>query len=130
MIALSANPWLSLVALVFVSPPECRADDAGWFPEYEVTKWGHETSCAAWNYLENHPPLGKHKTNDYYNALADQRWRMHCWVHLYQARWSYEHESQWYANYRQGPSNLRQLRFLIGDDAYFAGRMPPPIGGY
>ena len=125
MIALSANPWLSLVALVFASPPDCRPEDAGRFPDLAMAHVGWRAAYESANVLDGIRPLEHHRQKAWSESCSEQRWRCECWAKLYDARYGYERAGDRYAV----TNLLRELRRLIGDDAYRVGRMPYPIGG-
>ncbi len=56
----------------------------------------------------------------YWQRMTSQgRWCADCWENLHWARVSKEIDY----NYR----HLRELRNLLGNEAYYSGRMPPPV---
>lgn len=110
-------PWL-LLALWAAGPPEA---DLYRFPPFEVARpaWRQ-----AWDYADglarqSHPSLMSEREWPPDDLRADAAWCLACWAAL---DWAHCHACS-----RERRQWLARLRKRLGDDDYYAGRMPPPV---
>lgn len=110
----------TIVLIALYSPPDCQLEDRHRFPPLDPALAAKQFARAHLCHLEHNQPLETWKWESWCEAKRDARWCYDCWDWL-QAAQGGEGRGKDYWLY-----SLRRLRQLIGDEAYFAGRMPPP----
>lgn len=96
-----------------------RASDQERFPPGEVSKecWTFANAYVA--YLERQSLLWPHRAEWYMDTIAEAKQLATIWKHAY------------YLNGGYGTTtvreHLREIRSLLGEDAYMTGRMPLPV---
>ncbi len=110
---LPGEPWVS-------SPCVCRADLL-CFPPAKIVDDALKTANAHIAWLQEQRKFRQHDDDGGWFDSADNcRW---CWRHLSYALW-YRDAIQDDAHMRR---NLMFLRMRLGNEAYYSGRMPPPV---
>lgn len=114
-----------LMVAAFVQPPDVCITDANWFPaNYEaclslrMMAYRHSETMKGevfgWNCLEV-----------FEQWQEECKWRLSCWDALEDAKNPAIRVND---DWRLG--RLASLKGLIGDEAYYAGRMPDPLPTY
>jgi hypothetical protein len=108
--------FLNLVVLV---PLPSLEAELRRFPPHEVVQEYLAFNRGYQGHLESWRLLAPHHAEEIGEALGETRRLYWIWDKLDDAWGSCAGESRWEA--------LRELRSLLGDEAYFWGRMPPPV---
>jgi hypothetical protein len=107
-----------LNVVVLVPLPSVEAE-LGRFPPREVAQAYLALNRSYQAHLEARCLLGPHRAEQVREAWRETRHLYQVWDKLDDAWGSCTKAVRWDA--------LLELRVLLGDDAYFRGRMPPPV---
>lgn len=114
---------LTLVAGLYSAPPIYRDPllDRERFPPRELAHAGMMFNRAFRNHLRDRAAFEPHKAEWYMDAMIETDRLFHCWDWLHAAQGG---EGRDEVYWRQ---SMRELRNWIGDEAYYAGSMPPSV---
>ena len=121
------GPVALLTACAVVWWPETSLDDLRFLPSHDFIAVSLEANCSYRKYLCDRYPL----------SPAEGEWREFqerqaafsslCWYQLYYARQNWQMPQKNWFDEETRLEHLERLRELLGDEAYFAGRMPAPV---
>ena len=109
-------PFLNLLILVSLPSPEAELRR---FPPHELVQEYLAFNRAYQAHLESRRLLAQHHAEEISAVLWETRLLYWTWDKLDDAWASCTEAARWDA--------LGDLRVLLGDDAYYSGRMPPPV---
>ena len=101
-------------------PPPCRLDDRDRFPPAAACQAAEDFWRARVDYLQCNRPLESWHQEEWREQLRQARWIFSCWDWCGAAQGNEGRDAEYWFY------SLERLRWLIGDEAYFTGRMPFP----
>ena len=115
------NAFSCLLFVAALTPPDCRLEDRERFPSRAEAYAGLQLAREHRRWHEQQFPLATWRLCEWRECGRDARWCFDCWDWLHAAQ----------QGEGRGPDywlySLRRLRTLIGEEAYQAGRLPPPV---
>jgi len=118
MEALTLLAALSAIPLPLSEPVEAIL---ARFPDKQTADACREIAVAHVRWLENEIAVFPSRAEDFDEWLSQAKRYKSAWQYLCSAHWNYPGNANCVYN------ALEELRMLIGEENYLAGRMPPPM---